>query len=127
MPMKAPRLCSQQGCPNLVQVGQGYCPTHKAAHKTDYQRRDPITNRIYGSTRWKKFRKMYLASNPLCVNFDECRHSATVVDHIKPHHGDSDLLWDETNMQPMCRECHGIKINSQDGGFGNPIRDQKRY
>ncbi len=123
MPYKAPRLCGHQGCPNLIQVGQGYCPAHKAVHKTDYQRRDPITNRIYGSVRWKKFRKMYLARNPLCVNYDDCHNAATVVDHIKPHRGDEDLLWDEANLNPMCRGCHNYKINSQDGGFANPIKE----
>ena len=115
MPYKAPRLCGHQGCPNLIQVGEGYCPIHKVIHKTDYKRRDPIANRIYGSVRWKKFRKMYLARNPLCVNYDECGHSAATINHIKDHGGNEDLLWDESNMEPMCKHCHDVHTGETRG------------
>jgi 5-methylcytosine-specific restriction endonuclease McrA len=37
--------------------------------------------------------------------------TATIVDHIKPHRGDQNLFWDQTNWQALCRR-HMIEINS---------------
>lgn len=31
---------------------------------------------------------------------------ATVVDHITPHKGDSDLFWQASNHQALCKHCH---------------------
>lgn len=31
---------------------------------------------------------------------------ATVVDHIKPHKGDSQLFWDQDNWQSLCKTHH---------------------
>jgi 5-methylcytosine-specific restriction endonuclease McrA len=31
---------------------------------------------------------------------------ATVVDHIKPHRGDQNLFWEETNWQTLCQRHH---------------------
>ena len=77
--------------------------------------------RGYGA-RWKKVRRSYLRSNPLCV---ECQKmgiikAARVVDHIKPHKGDMDLFWDEGNWQSLCEPCHNKKTAREDGAFGNP-------
>jgi len=47
----------------------------------------------------------------------ECRSyerltPATVVDHIIPHRGDERLFWDETNWQPLCKQCHDKKTGA---------------
>jgi len=41
---------------------------------------------------------------------------ATVVDHISPHKGDSDLFWDRANWQSLCESCHNRKTASEDMG-----------
>ena len=45
------------------------------------------------------------------------------VDHVVPHRGDPHLLYDPTNLQWLCRRCHGRKTAVEDGGFGNPCRE----
>jgi len=43
---------------------------------------------------------------------------ATVVDHIIPHKGDDKLFWDQTNWQPLCKECHdGTKQSEEKTGY----------
>lgn len=71
--------------------------------------------------RWRNVRAAFLREHPLCA---ECMRRgrltpATDVDHIKPHHGDPDLMWDEENLQALCHACHARKTASEDGGFGN--------
>ena len=44
---------------------------------------------------------------------------ATDVDHIRPHKGNEDLMWDEENLQALCHACHSRKTAAEDGGFGN--------
>ena len=104
-PMKAPRLCSQQGCPGLRQVGEKYCTDHAYKLKTDYPRRYPEHQKMYNA-QWRKVRKMHLAGNPLCV---VCGRGANVCDHIKPHKGDWLLFYSPSNLQSLCTECHNKK------------------
>lgn len=63
--------------------------------------------RGYGA-RWQRLRLHYLNKHPLCVM---CRREgeprgATVVDHIIPHKGDPDLMWNEDNWQSLCAPHH---------------------
>lgn len=63
--------------------------------------------RGYGG-RWQRARARFLSGHPLCA-FCEKKNRvelATVVDHIKPHKGDQELFWDESNWQPLCKACH---------------------
>ena len=64
-PYKALRLCSQQGCPSLVKVGEIYCVDHKALHKMDYKRKHPEYNKLYTTKAWRAYRRMFLARHPL--------------------------------------------------------------
>lgn len=61
--------------------------------------------------RWQKASKQYLNSNPLCVECDKTgrTQAATCVDHIKPHKGDTELFWNESNWQSLCDSCHSRK------------------
>ncbi|QEL11324.1 HNH endonuclease [Kushneria phosphatilytica] len=63
--------------------------------------------RGYGS-KWQRARAQYLANNPLCVICERqgAVTAATVVDHIKPHRGDSKLFWRRSNWQALCKTCH---------------------
>ena len=107
MPMTPRRPCRFPGCPNLCDSGV-YCRDH-LQYSTD-RIRGGADARGYDSA-WRKARKAYLEEHPLCK---ECRKNgtltpATVIDHIIPHRGDKKLFWDETNWQPLCKDCHDRK------------------
>jgi 5-methylcytosine-specific restriction enzyme A len=81
------------------------------------------TERGY-SNRWLRAAALFLVKHPMC-QCRECngmRLVATVVDHIIPHRGDSELLWDEDNWQAMAASCHSRKTVLEDGGFGRESR-----
>ena len=70
----------------------------------------------YAHSRWRKFRRVYLAQHPLCV---ECERQgkttpATDVDHIEPHKGDRAKFW-AGPFQALCAECHSRKTASEEG------------
>jgi len=59
----------------------------------------------YNTTKWRKYRRAYLATHPLCV---ECQGIATVVDHITPVRLGGEF-WQPSNHQAMCERCHNSK------------------
>ena len=106
-----------------------YCPTHKAMSEkkrtgkeifkgTKRDKSQPY-NALYHSARWKALRKDFLAGHPYCFR---CGERAVIVDHIRPHHGDLDMFFDETNLQPMCWSCHSAKTLAENGYFRNTGR-----
>lgn len=85
-----------------------------------YAARGTATERGYNS-RWRKARKTYLSSHPLCVMCQaEGRvTAATVVDHITPHKGDQELFWNTDNWQSLCAPHHNShKQSLEKGGVG---------
>jgi len=81
--------------------------------------RPSASARGYGP-RWRKARESYLKRHPVCV---VCQaHGrltpATVVDHIIPHKGDYQLMWDRTNWQALCESCHNSKTMKESKGIG---------
>lgn len=124
MPYRPLKPCRHPGCPELT--SGRYCEKHKAIHINEFKdNRENADRRGYGS-RWRRARKMFLNSHPLCV---ECQKNgvlttANVVDHIIPHKGDYDLFWNENNWQPLCKRCHDRKTVLEDGGFGNKIKQR---
>jgi len=121
MPQKPPRGCARSGCPNLTTNRSGLCDLHdKQAQQAADARRGTATQRGY-EARWRKARVIYLREHPLCVH---CQQeglivAATQVDHIIPHRGDYELMWDESNWQSLCTHHHSLKTASEDGAFGN--------
>src|SRR5574344_730145 len=104
MPFKPSKPCGYPGCPNLAAADKKYCFEHR---NVDERRRGTSTERGY-NYRWSLFRVVYLKQHPLCV---ECQKGgrltpATEIDHIIPHRGDQQLLWDESNMQSLCHRHH---------------------
>lgn len=70
--------------------------------------RETANARGYNS-QWQKATATYLKNNPLCKMCKEQGHitQAVVVDHIKPHKGDSKLFWDtKNNWQSLCKLHH---------------------
>ena len=109
MPRKALKPCKHPGCPRLTEGA--YCDEHKPMHPD----RPSAAKRGYGS-KWQRVSKAYLRKHPLCV---KCLAqgkfvTATVVDHIIPHRGDSVLMWSESNWQALCKHCHDKKTGNED-------------
>jgi 5-methylcytosine-specific restriction protein A len=95
-----------------VPYGRKYCDEHEQQCQGD---RADAETRGYG-WEWQKARKFFLKRHPWCIR---CKAKgrlvpATVVDHIKPHRGDAELFWDETNWQPLCKSCHDHKTMTED-------------
>lgn len=55
---------------------------------------------------------MYLREYPFCVMCEQEGNPlqrADVVDHIKPHKGDYERFWNDSNWQPLCIRHHNAK------------------
>ena len=72
-------------------------------------------NRRGYNARWRKFRKQFLMTNPLCVHCYEngLMTPANEVDHIIPHRGDQRIFWDYDNLQALCKPCHSRKTHAE--------------
>jgi 5-methylcytosine-specific restriction protein A len=68
--------------------------------------------------RWRRRRRRFLASNPLCASCLAAGRSvaAVVVDHVVPWDGDRELFEDEGNWQGLCVGCHKAKTGRERGG-----------
>lgn len=122
MALAAKHPCASPSCPALVEQGQARCPSHTKAKERE---RGSASSRGYGS-RWQRYRLQYLAEHPLCVRCEAAGRTvaARVVDHVVPHKGNEDLMWNPENHQALCDftspwNCHGAKsLEDGSGGFG---------
>jgi len=108
VPMKPAKPCKHPSCPNLTH--DYYCDDHKSLYV-----RESGSKRGY-NYKWQKLRKQFLKRHPLC---EACKQNgkyvtATVVDHIIPHRGNENLMWDEGNWQSLCKRCHDKKTGTHD-------------
>ncbi|HIG8798071.1 TPA: HNH endonuclease [Raoultella terrigena] len=115
MPWQPLRRCTEPGC--NVRVKSGKCDLHKRdARRNVDSRRGTRTERGY-SNRWGDYRLQFLKANPLCAHcllVGEYK-AATMVDHIIPIDGDSDVLfWPASNHQGLCHSCHSRKTTTTD-------------
>lgn len=78
---------------------------------------------------WRKYRLTFLRDNPLCA---ECARQglvepATVVHHIKPHHGDPKLFWARWNHAPSCKMHHDSVEQAAEKGNARPLIGEDGY
>jgi len=102
MARKAPRIC---GCGKLVPSG-ARCSCQKkrdAERKARFDLKRPNSSARGYTGSWDRARAEYLAKHPFCRR---CGERAVVVDHIKPHRGNSELFWNKDNWQPLCTTHH---------------------
>lgn len=117
--MRAARVCSRQGCINLVYGRGSLCVQHEQAERRrrDARNRRPNWRKSYGPM-WPRTSREYLAAHPHCAI---CHAAADHVDHIiAVDKGGAILDWN--NLQSLCKRHHSKKTASVDGGFGNPRR-----
>lgn len=102
MPVKAPRLCP---C-GFVTPADTRCKCEARAdqeRKARFDKTRPNSSERGYNRAWEKARAGFLKHHPFCRR---CNAPASVVDHIKPHKGDSRLFWDKSNWQSLCAPCH---------------------
>lgn len=75
---------------------------------------------LYNSKRWKTLRFKQLTKIPYCQHCYRNKQQyvyASVADHITDHHGNERLMWDEGNLQSLCKPCHdrknGLTLNAK--------------
>lgn len=109
------RLKSLQ--PRVKALGSRLQPamTRDESEAKRYRDRDAqqAWRKLYKTERWRKLRLKVLErdgytcqkTGVICVGRYPAPHSP-VVDHIKPHHGDERLFWDESNLHTVTKEYH---------------------
>ena len=125
VPQRPKHLCNRRPCGRLTR--NRFCDEHATEHqKQSDAKRLPSSQRGYNA-RWRKARLAYLRRHPMCVACDAEGHArpATVVDHIVPHKGDQDLMWDEGNWRALCKRCHDRATALYDGGFGREVKPRE--
>jgi 5-methylcytosine-specific restriction protein A len=71
---------------------------------------------VYGTKRWKNLREQLLSEQPVCQQCGAAQPSE--VDHIEPLVDHPELAFERSNLQMLCRTCHGIKTRNEQGlGF----------
>ena len=102
-------VCKQRDCSAVTT--DTFCPAHKADARRQVRRfQQGLT--AYNSARWMRIRNAFRETHPFCVNdgkVEGCTCLTDVVDHVLPHEGQADLMFDESNLQPMCWSCHSRK------------------
>ena len=106
MPTASLKPCGQPGCQALTSSGR--CDAHKSndTRKSSGQR---------GYTyRWDRLSQSWRKRNPLCVvcESNDKVTPVALVDHIVPTHVAPDRMFDETNLQSLCRPCHKVKTDA---------------
>lgn len=103
--------CKYPNCPVILRDA-GYCKMHK---RYEPKREKDQDNR-YNNSRWKSLRKVILAHEPLCRICKENKRvtPANTIDHIIPiTSADDPLFWEESNLQPLCVDCHSEKTERE--------------
>lgn len=117
MAFAAPRRCS---CGKIVPYGvKCECQiTRDRARKAKSDQYRPNARQRGYSTKWDKARAGFLLKHPMC----SCGAKAVLVDHIRPHRGDSNLFWQRENWQALCVRCHSSRKQSEEHRSGsNPL------
>jgi 5-methylcytosine-specific restriction protein A len=111
MTARAPKLCSEPTCGELVPAGQRYCGTHE---RSRWPTGKNIPKSRSADAKWKRTRKFVLSRDGhrcriafvgICIGL------ASEADHIIPvTRGGTDH---PSNLQAACRPCHLAKSSDE--------------
>lgn len=69
---------------------------------------------LYSTARWQRLRLRIIARDGAVCRMCGCLTTtgradprSAEVDHRTPHKGNDALFWDESNLQTLCKACHG--------------------
>ena len=119
-------VCCCHGCFNAALQGRHYCGRHiqyearrQKGFRQSARTKSKEWHSLYNSRAWRSMSKNFLEEYPVCAR---CGRPAEIADHIIPHRGDKELFYNELNLQPLCRSCHGAKTMRENNFF----KDRKR-
>lgn len=81
-----------------------------------------LRQQAYQSTQWRKLRNIFMKEHPICA---DCLSKGKITPAVDIHHDKSpfkngeinwNLLLDYDNLVPLCKECHALRHN-KDNGF----------
>ncbi len=151
MPRRPKLPCRQVGCKELIEPGQGYCPTHirgrysgpqmKGAYKGPgkapdkgpgegpprlpgplWRDRPSSSLRGYGRNH-QRLRKLVMAEQPLCIT---CEAAGRIVPGVEMDHIDGNPYnLERENLQMMCKSCHSRKTAKENRGFGHDEKAER--
>lgn len=109
------KACRYTGCPKLVP--NGYCAEHRQFARDPREKQRRLDRRRGTSTErgydvdWRRFRRWFLLSHPLCADcMDTGRYvTATEVHHLVKVRDDRERRLDAANCRALCRRCHGVR------------------
>jgi 5-methylcytosine-specific restriction protein A len=108
------RVCTVRDCTELTKSGM--CESCRKAYRKPV---DAKTHRTYDEA-WQRLSRSFLRRWPHCFR---CGKPAEVVDHVVSIEADPSRKYDESNLESLCRSCHGRKTVARDGGFGRYYAD----
>jgi 5-methylcytosine-specific restriction enzyme A len=123
--MNIPKMCAYAGCYRRAVDGTSYCAEHQGEqrardarkaerNKANMQKlhdawRQDGRHKLYNTARWRTMRAAQLKAYPQCKM---CGRPATSVDHITPHLGREEYMYDTGNLQSLCHACHMRKTKA---------------
>lgn len=105
---KGPSICGYAGCRKVTAGGR--CSQHTAARTGTREFKE--SKKFLNSRAWIKLRDFKLRETPwceLCAKEKSQPVPAVDVDHIKPRHSHPELKLVFSNLQSLCKTCHGKK------------------
>jgi 5-methylcytosine-specific restriction protein A len=110
------RVCSEPGCPELVDKGK--CEAHRLAARKRSDRSRPSSSQRGYDAKWRRTRAAFLRAHPICEDPSGCIERATDVDHIDGLGPNGPRGHDPTNLKALCHPHHSQKTyRSEGGGF----------
>lgn len=76
--------------------------------------------KLYKTSAWLRLRQAQIAKEPLCERCKErgIYRAVKIVDHARPHQGDTALFYDSDNLVSLCKPCHDIAKQREEVALG---------
>ena len=106
------KLCGEPGCSKLALPGKYFCTEHqkksddkKAKHAKDFSSLSKAARAFnYNNPEWRKIKTKVLKIQPYCTYCGS--RDNLQVHHIKPVRYYPELMYSESNLMVLCRQCH---------------------
>ena len=107
--MRAPKICSQEGCSTLTYDDASRCPEH---HRRNGKWGPKVGTNRTATTAHKARRLRILRRDPMCqLGYAGCTGTSTICDHVIPlAAGGPDT---DSNCQGVCRSCSDKKTSKE--------------
>lgn len=108
------KLCNYPGCNEFTIPHSIYCSKHKEhsnKKRIAFRNAKRSNEAFYNTSEWRKLKKKHLKENNYCVWCGS--NNDLSVDHIIPPRGNTDLFFNENNLQTLCKNCHRIKTTQE--------------